>query len=113
MTAPANAPKAIRATNDGGAVRLGVLGSLSVTSSPTARTLKMATVMGCPTQAAHVPFRLIQCSIAAHATTAGAVSDRNPAMIPINRASSRTYTWVTTRTLTQQQVRHRTRSESA
>ena len=50
----------------------------------------MTTVMMLPTQEAQVPFRLIQCSTAAQETTAGAVRERNPAITPINSASSRT-----------------------
>ena len=47
------------------------------------------------TQDAQVPCRLIQPRKAAQATTAGAVSERNPATTPISKAISRTSTCVT------------------
>ena len=85
----------MRAANTGGAVRAGVLGSLSVTSSATARTVRITTVMTLAIQDAHVECRLIQPRKAAQATTAGAVSERNPATTPINKAISKTRQCVT------------------
>src|ERR1700736_4840575 len=90
MTAPANAPVMIRTANTGGAVRDGVLGSLSLTSSATAKRLRITTVTMLPTQDAHVCSKLNQLRYAAHDTTAGAVRERDPATTPINRAISRT-----------------------
>src|ERR1700757_5153532 len=95
MTAPAKPPVTMRAANDGAAVRAGVLGSLSATSSPTARTVSTTTVIRLATQDAHVPCRLIQRRKAAQATTVGAVSERNPATTPINKAISTTTACVT------------------
>src|ERR1700743_258852 len=94
-TAPANPPMISRAAKIGGAVRGGVLGSLSLTNSPTASTVKTMTVMMLAIQDAHVPCRSIQPRYAAHATTAGAVKDRNPATTPISNASNKTRTCVT------------------
>ena len=93
-TAPENAPVTSRAPNCIGTRRLGVLGSWSVTNSPSARMVSTATVIGCATHSAHVPSRSIQPSAPAHATTAGAVSARKPATTPISRASSRTRKYV-------------------
>src|SRR4051812_35702848 len=95
MTAPANPPKMIRTANTGVAVRGGVLGSLSLTSSATARMLRITTVTMFPIHDAQVWLRLIQFRKAAQATAAGAVTDRKPATTPINRANSRTRTCVT------------------
>ena len=67
-----------------------MVGILSLTSSATAITVSTATVIQCPIQDAQVPSRLIQCSIAAQATTAGAVKARRPATTPISRASNKT-----------------------
>src|ERR1700747_89368 len=95
MTAPANPPMMIRVAKIGGAVRAGVLGSLSLTSSPTARTLMTIAVMSLAIQDAQVACRLIQPRKAAQATTAGAVSERNPATTPISKAINRTSACVT------------------
>src|ERR1700757_3615960 len=106
MTAPEKPPMMIRAVNDGTAVRAGVLGSLSVITSPTARTVKAITAMMLAIQDAQVAFRLIHPRKAAHATTAGAVSERNPATTPINRASSRTSACVTETLLRERTAGH-------
>src|SRR3954449_4952311 len=95
MTAPANPPMISRTANTGGAVRGGVLGSLSLTSSATARMLKITTVTRFPTQEAQVFCKLNQVRKTAQATAAGAVRDRNPATTPINSANRRTSTCVT------------------
>src|SRR6516225_1768404 len=95
MTAPEKPPAINRAAKIGGAVRAGVLGSLSLTSSPTARTVRTITVIRLATQDAQVWSKSIQPRNAAQATTAGAVSERNPATTPINKAISRTSACVT------------------
>jgi hypothetical protein len=57
-------------------------------NSTTARTVKMTTVHFDPMKASGELWRLIQPRRAAHATTAGAVRDRNPATKPIPNASN-------------------------
>ena len=78
--APLNPPSKIRGINPGGAVRLGVFGSLSVTSSTNANSVKI-------TAAGIVPIHhrglgtFSQRKCAAQAVTAIGVRDRNPVKI--------------------------------
>ena len=87
--APLNPPRRIRAINPGGAVRLGVFGSLSVTSSTKANNVKRIAAVAVPIHESGLgTFSQSRC--AAHAVTAGAVSDRNPAKNPIKNANTST-----------------------
>jgi hypothetical protein len=87
--APVNPPSKIRAINPGGAVRLGVFGSLSVTSSTNAKIVKITAAVVVPIQERGLgTFSQPKC--AAQAFTAGGAKDRNPAKNPIKSASSRT-----------------------
>lgn len=72
----------------GGAVRLGVLGSLSVTSSTKASTLKTATAGAVPIQES-VCGSLSQPRCAAHAVTAAGVRQRKPVSTPIRKGNTR------------------------
>jgi hypothetical protein len=87
--APLNPPSKIRGINPGGAVRLGVFGSLSVTSSTNANSVKI-------TAAGIVPIHhrglgtFSQRKCAAQAVTAVGVRDRKPVKNPIKNANSRT-----------------------
>ena len=85
--APVNPPVTIRAIRPPGAVRLGVLGSLSTTSSRTANTVKMATDGTEPIRARGRSI-LSRPRWTAHAVTAGAVIERSPANSPIRKGSS-------------------------
>src|SRR5262245_40584751 len=71
----------MRAIRPRGAVRLGVFGSLSATSSTTASNVKIATA-GIEPMRASVPWTFIQPRWTAHAVVAGAVSERNAAKNP-------------------------------
>src|SRR5579864_5363912 len=88
--APENAPLTMRTANDGGALRLGVLGSLSFTNSAIASRLKMYGVAEEPRNAAQVLDRSNHLRRAAQLTTVGAVSARRPAITPTanDRAST-------------------------
>jgi hypothetical protein len=82
-------PNKIRAINPGGAVRLGVFGRLSVTSSTNAKTVKITAAVAVPIHERGVgTFSQPKC--AAQAVTAAGVRDRNPVNIPIKNANSRT-----------------------
>ena len=87
--APLSAPVTIRAESPTAAVRAGVLGSWSATNSTSANTLKMTTAQIEPMNANGESCRWSQPECAAHAPTAGAVSERRPATTPIPRASKR------------------------
>ncbi len=93
-TAPANAPMMSRVVNCGGVLRLGVLGSWSVISSTTRKIVRTVTVIGWAIQCDHLSPTSIHPRNAPHATTAGAVSARRPAMTPIAKASRITMTCV-------------------
>jgi hypothetical protein len=87
--APLNPPIKILAINPGGAVRLGVFGSLSVTSSTNAKIVKITAAVAVPIHERGLgTFSQPKC--AAQAVTAGAVRDRSPAKNPIKNANSRT-----------------------
>src|SRR5260370_3915450 len=73
--------------NAGGASGLGVFGSLSAINSPIASTLKMYGVAAQPRNASQVFARCSQQRRAAQLTTAGAVSERSPAITPIRKAN--------------------------
>src|SRR4249919_2323329 len=88
--APDRAPHTNRAINPGGAVRLGVRGSLSTMSSTTANTVKMMTAAPDPMNARRDPARFSQLRCAAHAATAGPVKDRIPETMPIANARTKT-----------------------
>ena len=76
-------PVTMRAPNPGGAFRLGVVGSLSATSSASARAVRIHGVRADPRKARPVDVRLSQPARAAQLTAAGAVMPRSPAMTPI------------------------------
>ena len=80
----------MRAINGAGAVRFGIIGSLSAINSPIASTESIATAGVDPMNASDEPCRFNQLRCAPHATTAGAVNERNPATIPIPRARTKT-----------------------
>ena len=80
----------MRASNGAGAVRFGIIGSLSAINSPIASTESIATAVVDPMNASGEPCRFNQLRCAPHATTAGAVNERNPATIPIPRARTKT-----------------------
>ena len=87
--APLNAPNKIRAINPGGAVRLGVFGSLSVTSSTDANSVKITAAVVVPIHERGLgTFSQPEC--VAQAVAAVGVKDRNPVKNPIKNASSRT-----------------------
>src|SRR5437763_10565973 len=83
MHAAETAPVITLALRPTGAVRLRVPGSLSATYSPRASAVRITRVIGEAMKAKYVPLRFIQPRKAAHATTAGAVSDRSPAAKPM------------------------------
>ena len=87
--APLNPPNKIRAINPGGAVRLGVVGSLSVTSSTSANSVK---IMAAVVVLIHERGlgTLSQPKCAAQAVTAVGVRHRNPVKNPIKNANKRT-----------------------
>jgi len=66
-------------------VRFGVFGSLSDTSSPSARSDRIMIAPFDPAKDSHEPLRSSQPRCAAQLTSAGAVSDRNPAMTPMEK----------------------------
>jgi hypothetical protein len=80
----------MRAINGAGAVRFDIIGSLSAINSPIASTENIATATVDPMNASGEPCRFNQPRCAPHATTAGAVNERNPATIPIPRARAKT-----------------------
>src|SRR6185503_3466585 len=86
--APVKPPVTMRAVSPGGAVRLGVFGSLSKMISVTANTLRIITAGSEPTR----DSRRVSVShprYTAHATAAAGVSERNPAKNPIRNANNR------------------------
>jgi len=76
----------MRAVNPSAALRLGVFGNLSAISSMTASAVKVYAVIGKAMNASGVRSRCIQPKRAAQLRTAGAVSDRSPAITPIRNA---------------------------
>jgi hypothetical protein len=76
-------PVKILEINPGAAVRFGVFGRRSQTYSPTARNENPATTAGDDINENGVAARSIQPRYAHHATTAGGVSPRKPAPIPM------------------------------
>lgn len=80
MHAPVNPPMTMRAISPGGAVRLGVCGSLSATSSSIASRVKIATP-GTEPMRENGRSHFDQPKYTAHAVAAGAVSERNPPTI--------------------------------
>src|ERR1700756_2807613 len=87
--APQRPPVTMRAQSPTGAVRAGVLGSWSATNSTSAKTVKIPRLHFDPMNAKGELWRLIQPRWEAQATTAGAVSERSPATIPMPKASNR------------------------
>lgn len=78
----------MRAINPGGAVRLGVFGSLSATSSSKASRVRSATAAVPPIQEnARDTFSQPRC--VAHAVHATGASDRNPVNSPIRKANTK------------------------
>src|SRR3990170_3347020 len=71
--------------------RFGGVGSLSATSSATARLEKIATAAVDPMSANGEPWRSSQPRCVAQLPAAGAVSDRKPATKPMPAARMRTY----------------------
>src|SRR3979490_181574 len=84
--APQSAPERTRKANGKGLVRFGTKDNLSAISSPipSAETAKTAIVE--PSSARRESRRSSRWRCAAQLTQAGAVSDRNPATIPIPKA---------------------------
>src|SRR5579875_2585 len=82
MMAPTVAPSARRPMRPRGAVRLGVLGSLSAMYSPTAAALSAATAAGCAIQEAHVPWTGSFPLLANQEVTASGVTERRPVLTP-------------------------------
>ena len=66
-------------------VRLGIWGSLSATSSASARSDRIMVAVLEPRKDSHEPLRSSHPRCAAQLTSAGAVSERNPAMIPMEK----------------------------
>src|ERR1700733_2523198 len=88
--APERPPRTIRAMRPGGAVRLGVEGSLSATCSSMAARVKIATAPVDLMKETDVLLRFSQPRCAAHATAAGGVRERKPVATPIRNASMNT-----------------------
>ncbi len=86
--APVSAPVTIRAIRPMGAVRFGVFGSLSTTSSTIASTVRSATA-GVDPITERGRSITSQPRWTAHAVTAGAVSERSPANNPIRNGNTR------------------------
>src|SRR5207245_10535635 len=80
-----NPPVIIRNTRGPRLVRFGVFGSLSATSSASARDDRIMIAALEPRKDNHEPLRSSHPRCAAQLTNAGAVSERNPAMIPIEK----------------------------
>lgn len=74
-----------RNTRGPGSIRFDILGSLSATSSPSARSDRTMVAALDPAKDSHEPLRSSHPRRAAQLTSAGAVSDRNPAMTPIEK----------------------------
>ena len=79
---PPKQPRTIRALKPRGAVRAGVLGSLSAISSTRADSVRTTRVAGRPRNASLVPAKCNQPRWVAQQTTAGAVSERSPVKQP-------------------------------
>ena len=77
----------MRAIKPGGAVRFGVRGSLSATSSTIASTVKITTAESEPMSASQ-PSSFSQPKYTAQAVAAGAVSARNPPKNPMKNTRS-------------------------
>src|SRR5579864_5325555 len=75
-------PLTARNTRGTGSVRFGVFGSLSATSSASARDDRIMIAALEPRKDSHEPLRSSHPRWAAQLTSAGAVSERNPAMTP-------------------------------
>src|SRR5262245_26905925 len=88
--APASPPITRRAMNDGGALRLGVFGGLSLTYSPSAARVKIATAGVEPINDKKEPCRFNIPRRAAQLIAAGAVMARSPATIPMSTARTNT-----------------------
>jgi hypothetical protein len=82
----------MRAISPGGAVRFGAFGNLSTTSSANASTVKITTEATEP-MSDYGPSILSQPRCAAHAVTAGAVSERRPLNNPMRKARSSVMAW--------------------
>jgi hypothetical protein len=78
----------MRAMNPGGALRLGVFGSLSLINSPIASRVKMIGVYLNPIKAIGVPDTASSPIRAAQLVTAGEVIARNPDTIPSTNATT-------------------------
>src|SRR6266478_3352198 len=78
-----NPPVIIRNTRGPRSVRFGVFGSLSATSSPSARSDRIMVAALEPRKDSHELLRSSHPRWAAQLTSAGAVSERNPAKIPM------------------------------
>src|SRR4029077_15061794 len=77
-----NPPVITRNARGTGLVRFGVFGSLSATSSASARADRIMVAALEPKEDSHEPLRSSHPRCAAQLTSAGAVSERNPAMTP-------------------------------
>src|SRR5579864_5082041 len=80
-----NPPVIARNTRGPRSVRFGVFGSLSATSSQSARNDRIMIAARKPKKDSQEPLRSSHPRCAAQLTTAGAVSERNPAMIPMEK----------------------------
>ena len=72
-------------TRGAGLVRFGVFGSLSATTSASARDDRIMIAVHEPKKDIHEPLRSSHPRCAAQLTNAGAVSERNPAMTPMEK----------------------------
>src|SRR6476620_642976 len=97
IAAPDRAPETIRAPNGPGALRLGVVGNWSVTSSASASSVRIHGVNAYPRNARLVEATLIQPVLAAQLTAAGAVIVRSPAMRPIRGENRKVVIFITPR----------------
>lgn len=87
MAPPARAPETSRVPNCNGTVRLGVVGSWSVTNSPSASTVNTHGVMRLARNPSTVAPIGSHPSAAAQLTAAGAIMALMPATTPISRAA--------------------------
>jgi len=84
--------------NEGGALRLGVVGRLSLINSRMASALRMYGVAAYPRNASHVFSRCSQPSRAAQLTAVRPVNVRSPVTTPMRKADKYTgmaYYWTT------------------
>src|SRR6266404_3621223 len=79
----------MRASKGAGAVRFGVLGNLSATNSPIARSENIAAANVDPIKARGEVCRFNHPRWAAQLTTAGAISERKPETTPIPTANAK------------------------